>query len=271
MSPDDVWGKVKQGLEGYLDEAVAKAVAEAVASKPKMDAGDFREFFKSLANESDRALPIVGFAYIDHMIGELMGSELNPEVDGGIADLLSGFGPLATASQRIKMAHALYWLSDQTAADLHLLRKVRNHFAHDRSARFRDDCVREWIRCVAAVQEMTQGFAKATVDEGQVVSIEPSPVGGHPQPGRYLMVKWDVRLEFSLALPLVAARAAIEASFSPVAVRTGLRLAGTVKPEEVSDALKELGTAAKDVAWFYLTRETKAQVVFEAGEHSEPS
>lgn len=99
-------------------------------SKTEFDTGDFAPFFEGLETESERALAIVSFSYIDEKLKLLMQLAMNPKVTGGLDSLFENFGPLSTASARIKVAASLYWLSPRTYTDLELLRKIRNAFAH---------------------------------------------------------------------------------------------------------------------------------------------
>ena len=94
----------------------------------------FKEFFSGLRSESDRALAIVTFAYIDERLRDLFEQALNKEVAGGTASLLEGIAPLSSSNARIQLAAALYWLRPDTYHNLRLLRKIRNDFAHDSTA-----------------------------------------------------------------------------------------------------------------------------------------
>lgn len=96
------------------------------------DWNDVIDFFVSLDEESDRALPVLAFAFIDTEIERLLREAVNQKVHGGVSRLFGPLGPMGAASTRINMAHALHWLSDDTVHDLHLLRRIRNRFAHQR-------------------------------------------------------------------------------------------------------------------------------------------
>jgi DNA-binding MltR family transcriptional regulator len=102
---------------------------ELVSDSPLYE-DELTKFFESLAAESSRALPIVAFSYIDEKLATLMRGHMNPGVSGGLDSLFNSFGPLSTASARIKMAAALNWLSPMTYRHLEILRKIRNAFAH---------------------------------------------------------------------------------------------------------------------------------------------
>jgi len=88
------------------------------------------DFFTGLITESPRALAIVAFSYIDEKLATLMRLHMNPDISGGLDSLFKSFGPLSTASGRIKLAASLRWLTPSTYRHLELLRKIRNEFAH---------------------------------------------------------------------------------------------------------------------------------------------
>ncbi|GLS35409.1 hypothetical protein GCM10010869_09970 [Mesorhizobium tianshanense] len=80
-------------------------------------------------SESDRACAVLGPAFLDDQLRELLKSFLVD--DQRVADLFaSSMGPLASFSSRIEMAFALGFLAPREVRDLNLIRKVRNEFAH---------------------------------------------------------------------------------------------------------------------------------------------
>lgn len=94
------------------------------------DAEQFQAFFISLRAESDRALAIVSFSYVDVKLRDLMLQAFNPRTPVSLERLFEPLGPLATASARIKLAGALNWLAPPVFQNLELHRKIRNEFAH---------------------------------------------------------------------------------------------------------------------------------------------
>jgi DNA-binding MltR family transcriptional regulator len=126
-----VEGTIEDAYERAQDawEGIARSRIEEV-SPP--DWNDVIDFFVSLDEESDRAIPVLAFAFIDGEIERLLREAVNQKVHGGVSQLFGPLGPMGAASTRINMAHALYWLRDDTVHDLHLLRRIRNRFAHQR-------------------------------------------------------------------------------------------------------------------------------------------
>lgn len=121
---EDAYERAQLAIEG-----IARSRVEEVAPP---DWNDVIDFFVSLDEESDRALPVLAFAFIDTEIERLLREAVNQKVHGGVSRLFGPLGPMGAASTRINMAHALHWLSDDTVHDLHLLRRIRNRFAHQR-------------------------------------------------------------------------------------------------------------------------------------------
>ena len=89
-----------------VDDAKRRVLLERVA-KRTFDAEEFEAFFLGLSDESDRALAVVAFAYIDEKLRELLLQEINPELPGGPDTLFDPFGPLGSASARMKVAAGL--------------------------------------------------------------------------------------------------------------------------------------------------------------------
>jgi len=133
-----VKGTVEEAYE-RAERAWASRAQESVEQMTSPDWDGAIEFFASLSEESDRAVPILAFAFIDSEIEQLLRAAVNRSVHGGVDQLFGALGPLGSASTRINMAHALHWLTDETVNDLHLLRRIRNRYAHERMPDGLDD------------------------------------------------------------------------------------------------------------------------------------
>ena len=90
-------------------------------------------FFSELDSESDRAAVILGVARLDLILYQILARFLLPAA-GSNDDLLDGDSPLSTFSSRINMARRLGLIESETARALHLIRKIRNSFAHELGA-----------------------------------------------------------------------------------------------------------------------------------------
>lgn len=119
----------------------------ATAEKPKTDTqkpdksrtqtqtenmNAFRRFIDEFKNESDRAAVILGAAKLDLLLYQLLQATLCPST-ARADELLDGDSPLATFSARIGLCHRLGLIDDNFCRALHLIRRIRNSFAHELS------------------------------------------------------------------------------------------------------------------------------------------
>ena len=83
----------------------------------------------SLSKESDRGLALLATAYIDKAMEELLVAFfLN---DKKICkSIFEGYSPLATFSSKIDISFLCGLIPVKAKQDLHLIRKIRNEFAH---------------------------------------------------------------------------------------------------------------------------------------------
>lgn len=107
-------------------------MTEATENPPvsKDDHKAFREFVDEFKNESDRAAVILGAAKLDVLLYQLLQKFMRPCTSRS-DDLLEGDSPLGTFSSKITIAHRLGLIDDEFCRALHLIRKIRNSFAHE--------------------------------------------------------------------------------------------------------------------------------------------
>lgn len=94
-------------------------------------AEDMAAFVKELQRESDRGLPLVATSLLDELLRETLRALFcdNPSA----TKALDGFNaPIGTFSSRVETCHALGLIDQFEYAEVNLLRKVRNEFAHSR-------------------------------------------------------------------------------------------------------------------------------------------
>ena len=83
------------------------------------------------AKESDRAAVILAASIADELLKSLLSGRLVP-VTSSNDELFDGpNAPLGTFSSRIEMAYRIGLISVKFSRDLHLIRKIRNEFAHN--------------------------------------------------------------------------------------------------------------------------------------------
>ncbi|MBN9406950.1 MAG: hypothetical protein J0I00_16190 [Burkholderiales bacterium] len=93
---------------------------------------EFSEFVEELKNESDRAAVILGAAKLDLLLYHLLQKVLLPSTSKS-DELLDGDSPLGTFSAKIALAYRLGLIDPMLCKTLHLVRRIRNSFAHELS------------------------------------------------------------------------------------------------------------------------------------------
>ena len=93
--------------------------------------------------ESDRASVILAAAMLDRALETILKSKLAPQTSSEDQLLEGAYAPISNFSTRIDLAYRLGLTSAQFCRDLHLIRKIRNDFAHNiRRCSFEDSAVR---------------------------------------------------------------------------------------------------------------------------------
>jgi DNA-binding MltR family transcriptional regulator len=91
----------------------------------------WKALHQEFAKESDRAAVILTASILDNLLRALIAARLVPVSSAG-DDLFDGANaPLGTFSARIEVAYRLGLISVKFTRDLHLMRRIRNDFAHD--------------------------------------------------------------------------------------------------------------------------------------------
>lgn len=158
MNNDDANEIVPSEHEWELAHRLVIGMAMEDANKIKIEYGDVLTFFPGLFAESDRAIGILAFAYIEAQLFDLFSQRLDPKVPGGIASIIGPRGILSGVVAQIRMLSALRWLRPATQHDLRMLARIRNRFAHAHSAlTFGDAKIRGYLSSLTHHEE---AFAK---------------------------------------------------------------------------------------------------------------
>lgn len=91
---------------------------------------EFEDIIEEFKKESDRACVILSAAKLDAQLYLLLSKTLKPAF-GNQDELLDGDSPLGTFSSKINIAYRLGLLDSHFAKSLHLIRRIRNAFAHE--------------------------------------------------------------------------------------------------------------------------------------------
>jgi hypothetical protein len=90
-----------------------------------------RLFRVEFGKETDRAAVILSVAMLDQVLETILRSHLCA-TDSSNDELFEGpTAPLSTFSARINMCHRLGLISARLCRDLHIIRRIRNEFAHN--------------------------------------------------------------------------------------------------------------------------------------------
>ena len=112
----------------FLSELLLHSIQNSPENlKPHIsEIGDFRV---SLTQESDRAVALMAAAFLEDYLARMISSNMieNSKVRKEVFD---HNGSLGTFSAKIDIAYMLGLISQEIRKDLHLLRKIRNEFAH---------------------------------------------------------------------------------------------------------------------------------------------
>jgi len=113
-----------------MHEALASVEAgDAVLMKPEELTLAALRFRRALGAETDRGAGLYAAAFLDARL-EALFRRFFVQREKVADDLLTGTGGLSTFSARIDLAMLLGLASHSTWRDLHLIRKIRNDFAH---------------------------------------------------------------------------------------------------------------------------------------------
>lgn len=97
--------------------------------------------------ESDRASVILAAALLDSALEILLKARLVPSATANDSLMDGAYAPVSNYSARIDLAYRMGLISAKFARDLHLVRKIRNNFAHNISgASFEDSGVRSRVQ-----------------------------------------------------------------------------------------------------------------------------
>ncbi len=155
---------------GDLLELVAKALYEHKIKEARAAVADLELPLQDIELTlievrdcaDDRCAAITIFALMEDIMMLLLTRNMNSKLKGGLGKIFEPSGILGTASSRITMAAALGWISKETQAQLDLLRKIRNEFAHSvTTRRLTDSPVSGWISSMHASESMFESGAAA--------------------------------------------------------------------------------------------------------------
>jgi hypothetical protein len=119
-----------------------------------VDINDYHQIFEMFHSESDRGAVVLAGSYIENYLGIYLCSRMT---DKSLEkEIFGANGALSTFSQRIDFSQAFGFLTKEQCAELRLIKKIRNHFAHHpKNASFTDEKVKNWVDSLKSSMEMT--------------------------------------------------------------------------------------------------------------------
>ena len=122
-------------------------------------------YIGEFGKETDRASVILAAAMLDDLLCEILKVRLIPCSNSSDALFDNSNAPLANFSSRIEMGYRLGLITHRFARDLHLVRKIRNSFAHDVSGcHFSDMQVRNRVAALEQSMEVNIAGLAETLD-----------------------------------------------------------------------------------------------------------
>ena len=96
---------------------------------------------------SDRAVAIVGPAFLDALLTEMLINFLIDD-EKEVQKLMQPEGPLGSFGAKVSACYCLGLIGETIKSDLRIVAKVRNRFAHDLRADFSDEQIKSWCNAL---------------------------------------------------------------------------------------------------------------------------
>lgn len=151
--------------------------------EPEKNLNDFNFLLSQFYKESDRAAVILIVSIIDNLLETLLKSYLVPNPSSSDSLFDNPTSPLANLNSKIDILFRIGLISSKFSRDLHLIRKVRNSFAHDiYGCDFEDGSVKSRIR------ELKNSFSKAFHDRLKMFKTNNIPGLTNGARGEFLLI-----------------------------------------------------------------------------------
>lgn len=110
---------------------------------------------------SDRAGAIVGSAFLETLMNEMLGNFLVDD-EREVRRFLQPEGPLGTFGGKISACYCLGLIDETVKDDLRLVAKIRNRFAHELRVDFSDPQISQWCNALRWHKQLFPVPAAAT-------------------------------------------------------------------------------------------------------------
>ena len=145
--------------------------------KSRRLAKNFKTFYDQMSDESDRGAVIVSVSLIDELLGNLLKAKLAPSLEKSDELFDAAFSPFGSFSAKIDLAYRIGLLRPSVRKSLHLLRKIRNNFAHASGRKgFDDPSTQDRIRELTKLNNhllktIVKVFKEAKLSEGVQIHL----------------------------------------------------------------------------------------------------
>jgi len=146
------------------------AKGQSASRKLWAESNHWCDFFeKEVQIESPRAMAILSVTVLEEALGSLLRGALLPCPTSDDPLLDGPYAPLGSFSAKIDFASRMDLISPPISQSLHLVRKIRNSFAHDISgSSFDQAVVRSRVRELRRLDDVTKPERRADFPEGPV-------------------------------------------------------------------------------------------------------
>ncbi|MEM9420536.1 MAG: hypothetical protein AAGA25_16020 [Planctomycetota bacterium] len=139
-------------------------------NKGKIVAGNFDLLHDQFDLETDRAAVILAASILDDLLKTVLSNRLVVNASGHDTLFDGPNAPLGSFSSRIELSYRTGVVSSTFARDLHLIRKIRNEFAHAIAG-----CDFKEPRVQNRISELIRGHKKLVTSEEHEKNIRPTP------------------------------------------------------------------------------------------------
>ena len=113
----------------------------------KADLTYLNEVLEETSKESDLAAAILIAAEMDRLLQSIVEKLFFQKAKASDPDLFESGGPIDNFSSRIEVAYRLGLMPKNYHDDLHIIRKIRNKFAHaPKGLTFNDPPISDWVK-----------------------------------------------------------------------------------------------------------------------------
>lgn len=168
----------------------------------------FPKFNESISKETDRGAAIVCAALIEDGLRESLLARFVQRADKEDELLNGSNAPLSSFSAKIDIAYRVGLIGMEIRSSLHLIRKVRNEFAHNSGdISFESESIHDRIRELFRINKGLLDTIWRTVEQKKDTDVEYMVAGYDSQHGvDYLIKLIGWRETFNLLVSLIAAR-----------------------------------------------------------------